>query len=63
MPATVGELLAIADILGKDANVIARYHDKNRDTMPTHVSNALTREIDRLRRLADKISPPTPEEE
>ena len=57
------EFASITDILQRDANEIARYHDKHRDAMPPHVSNALCREMTRLRSLADKIKPPTEDEE
>jgi len=57
------EFASIADVLQRDANEIAHYHDKHRDALPPHVSAALCREMARLRNLADKINPPREDEE
>lgn len=57
------EFASIADILQRDANDIAHYHDKHRDALTPHVSSALCREMARLRGLADKIKPSNEDEE
>lgn len=59
---SVCECEAIAEQLGRDANVIATYHDKHRDSMPDSVTCALLHEMTRLRGLADKIKPARKEE-
>lgn len=53
----------IAEILTRRANEIAGFADDYR-RKPEHygsVELALSREIDRLRRLAERVSPPEPE--
>jgi hypothetical protein len=47
----------IAEEMDRNANIIARYHDKNRDVMPANVARALEREMAQLRALAHKIRP------
>jgi hypothetical protein len=62
---TTSERSQVAEILNRRANEIAGFHDKYRRDSEHFgsVELALTREIDRLRRLAEKVDPPTPEEE
>lgn len=53
----------IGEILERRANEIASFSDDYR-RKPDHygsVELALTREIDRLRRLAERVNPPAPE--
>jgi len=57
----VGE--QIAEELGRAANIIASYYDKNRDAMPANVACALTREMHRLRTLADHVKPEPKEDD
>lgn len=55
----------IAEILARRANEIATFSDQYRRN-PEHygsVELALSREIDRLRRLADRVNPEPPEED
>lgn len=61
---TLGERKQIAEILSRRANEIAKFSDGYRRDPQHHgsVELALSREIDRLRRLAEKIEPP-PEDE
>lgn len=62
---TPSERGQIAEILSRRANEIAGFSDKYRREPEHHgsVELALTREIDRLRRLAERVNPPLPEEE
>jgi hypothetical protein len=60
---TPSEREQIAIILSRRANEIAMYSGDNKDKLPGSVEYGLSREIDRLRRLADKIRPPEPEDE
>jgi len=55
----------IAEILGRRANEIAMFSDQYRRNPEHHgsVELALSREIDRLRRLADRVNPEPPEED
>jgi len=57
----VGE--QIAEELGRAANIIAAYYDRNRDAMPANVACALTREMQRLRTLADHVKPAPQEDD
>ena len=57
------ERTQIYDILIGDANVIASYYDKNRESMPHRVNQGMQREMRRLRRLASKVKLPEPEED
>lgn len=57
------ERTQISSILTCRSNEIAHYKDANRDKFPDSVGSALTREIQRLRELADKVNPPEKEEE
>ena len=60
---TKGERKQIAEILSRRANEIAGFSGDYRND-PKHygsVELALTREIERLRRLAERVSPPEPE--
>lgn len=62
---TASERQQIAEILNRRANEIAGFHTEYRNK-PEHygsVELALTRESERLRRLAGKINPPLPEDE
>lgn len=62
---TKTERKQIAEILNRRANEIAGFSDEHR-RKPEHygsVELALTREIDRLRRLAERVNPPEPEED
>jgi hypothetical protein len=55
----------IAEILKRRANEIAGFGDDYR-RKPEHygsVELAMTREINRLRRLAERVCPPAPEED
>ena len=55
----------VAEILSRRANEIAGFSDEYR-RKPEHfgsVELALTREIDRLRTLAERVCPPEPEED
>lgn len=55
----------IAQLLSRRANEIAGYLGDYRND-PKHygsVELALTREIERLRRLADRVCPPEPEDD
>lgn len=53
----------IAEILARRANEIAGFSDTYRRDDKHHgsVELALTREINRLRRLSDRVNPPEPE--
>jgi len=55
----------IAEILSRRANEIASHHTEYTRDRQHHgsVELALSREIDRLRRLADRVNPPEPDEE
>lgn len=55
----------IAEILKRRANEIAGFADEYRRDPKHHgsVELALSREIDRLRRLAERVSPAEPEDE
>lgn len=62
---TKGERAQIAEILSRRANEIAGFYGNYRGN-PEHygsVELALSREIDRLRRLAERVNPPEPERE
>jgi hypothetical protein len=62
---TKAEREQISEILERRSNEIAGFSDEYR-RKPEHygsVQLALTREIDRLRRLAERVSPAGPEEE
>lgn len=62
---TKSERAQIAEILSRRANEIAGFSGDYRGD-PKHygsVELALSREIDRLRRLADRVSPPDPEDD
>ena len=62
---TKRERAQIGEILERRANEIAGFSDEYRRD-PKHygsVEFALTREIDRLRRLAERVNPDTEEEE
>lgn len=55
----------IAEILNRRANEIASFHDDYK-RVGNHfgsVELALSREVDRLRRLADRVNPPVPEDD
>ena len=61
---TTSERKQISEILKRRANEIAGFGDDYR-RKPDHygsVELALSREIDRLRRLAERVNPPEPEE-
>lgn len=62
---TKSEREQIAEILTRRAQEIAGYSDEYRRD-PKHygsVEFALTREIGRLRRLAERVNPPEPQED
>lgn len=64
-PLTKSERAQIAEVLGRRANEIAGFSDDYRRD-PKHygsVEFALTREIDRLRKLADRVHPEFEEED
>lgn len=56
---TINERLQIAEILNRRANEVAGFNDEYRRNVSHHgsVELALSREIDRLRKLAEKINP------
>lgn len=62
---TRAEREQIAEILDRRANEIAMHADEYRRNPAHHgsVELALTREIDRLRRLAERVEPAEPEED
>lgn len=62
---TNGERKQIAEILGRRANEIAGFSGKYRDDQNHYgsVDLALTREIERLRRLAERVNPAEPDDE
>lgn len=62
---TKGERAQIAEILTRRANEIAGFHGAYRGNAEHYgsVELALSREIDRLRRLAERVNPPEPEGE
>lgn len=62
---TQSERTQIAEILSRRANEIASFSSEYRrdDKHYGSVELALTREINRLRRLAERVDPPKPEEE
>lgn len=62
---TAGEKRQVAEILNRRANEIAGFHNEYRNDAKHHgsVEFALSREIDRLRRLAERVDPPLPEED
>lgn len=60
---TRAEAVRIAEILKADANSIAQYYDKHRDTMPLHANLGLLHEMGALRALAEKINPPPKDDE
>lgn len=53
----------IVEILSRRANEVASYSGEVREKVPGSVELALTREIRRLRDLADKIAPETKKDE
>ena len=55
---TVSERNQINEVLRRRANDVATYLDDNRDNLAGSVELALSREINRLRRLADKVAVP-----
>lgn len=61
---TQGEREQIAEILKRRANEIAGFRSEYTRDDKHHgsVELALTRETDRLRRLAERVNPPHPEE-
>lgn len=63
---TKAERAQIGEILSRRANEIAGFADDYRRNNPNHygsVELAHTREIQRLRRLAERVNPAEPEEE
>jgi len=54
------ERTQIYDILRGDANVIAKYYDDNKATMPHRVDQGMQRELLRLRSLSEKVKIPEP---
>lgn len=55
----------IGEALRRRANEVAEFGDEYRRN-PTHygsVDLALSREVDRLRQLADRVDPPEPEQD
>ena len=60
MSLTPSDRQQVAEILSRRANEIASFSDKYRSS-PDHfgsVELALSREIERLRRLAERVDPP-----
>ncbi len=57
MELTESEKQQIAELLTRRANEVAGYKGENRDA-PSGVEFALSREIERLRRLASRVNPP-----
>lgn len=53
----------IAEELRKSANIVAAYYEKHREAMPPNVASALTREMARLRNLAQVVTPAQKEED
>ena len=61
---TPSERQQIAEILKRRANDIAGYKMRHlKDDEPASVEFALSREISRLRRLAERVNPPAPDAE
>jgi hypothetical protein len=62
---TKSERKQIAEILDRRANEIAGFSSDYRNNKDHYgsVELALTREIERLRRLADRVNPPEPSDE
>lgn len=62
---TPSDRLQIDEILRRRANEVSMFADEYRRNPESHgsVELALSREIDRLRRLADRVNPPLPEED
>lgn len=62
---TKSERAQIAEILTRRANEIAGFNDQYRRDDKHHgsVELALSRETGRLRRLAERVNPPEPEDE
>ena len=62
---TASDRAQVAEILERRANEIAGFSDEYRRDSKHYgsVEFALTREINRLRRLAERVNPPLPEEE
>lgn len=62
---TKSERAAIGEILSRRAQEIAGFHSDYRrdDKHYGSVELALSREIDRLRRLAERVNPPEPEDD
>jgi len=61
---TASDRAQIEEILSRRANEVAQYCDEYR-RKPDHLGSielALSREIERLRELADKVNPPEPED-
>ena len=61
---TLSERAQIAEILNRRANEIAGFSGeyRNSDSHFGSVELALTREMERLRRLAARVNPPAPED-
>lgn len=57
---TASDRRQIAEILNRRSNEIASFHHEYRNDPKHHgsVEFALSREIERLRRLAEKVDPP-----
>lgn len=64
-PLTISERAQISEILKRRANEIAGFSDgyRNNSGHFGSVEFAMTREINRLRRLAERVNPTEPEEE
>lgn len=62
---TLSDREQIAEILNRRANEIALFNDDYRRDGKHFgsVELALRREVDRLRRLAEKVNPPAPEDD
>ena len=61
---TPAERQQIAEILKRRANDSASYKMRHlKDDEPASVEFALSREISRLRRLAERVNPPAPDAE
>lgn len=62
---TNGDREQIAEILERRANEVASFSDAYRRNPDHHgsVELALTREVTRLRRLAERVNPPADEEQ
>lgn len=62
---TISECKQISEILRRRANEISGFNSdyQRNDKHYGSVELALTREVDRLRRLSDRVDPPEPEDE